>query len=187
MTQMTDVMVDVETTGLNPQTSAIIQLSAIKFNLAEHAIGSHFDRCPAPLPMRSWNEGTRDFWMARPEVYHEIVSRQERPEDVFLAFMQWIDHDAPEGGYRFWSKPLSFDYPIIASHFEQLGYPMPFHYRIARDMNSYLAGVRGDAEHPPFGDEVEFNGKEHNALHDCAYQIDVLFHGTKKFIATEIM
>lgn len=106
---------------------------------------------------------------------------------MFEDFINWVDVDAPEGGYRFWAKPLTFDWPIVASHLEQLGLPMPFHYRIARDMNSYIAGMHGDAKHPDAESEVVFNGKPHNALHDCGYQIDVLFHAANRFISTEIM
>src|SRR5687767_13101146 len=104
MLQMTDVMVDTETTGLNPQTSAIIQLSAIKFNFKERAIGQMFDRAPAMLPMRSWHEGTREFWMVKNRAtYDELIIRQEEARPVFLDFFNWIGKDEPEGGYRFWA------------------------------------------------------------------------------------
>jgi hypothetical protein len=188
MTQMTDIMVDTETTGLNPQTSAIIQLSGIKFNLAEREVGAAFDRCPAPLPFRSWNDGTRDFWLGENyNVYEGIIRRQENPEQVFRDFVHWVDKDAPEGGYRFWAKPQHFDWPIVASHLEQLSLPMPFHYRLARDMNSYIAGMRGDAGHHSFEEIVPNNGDKHNALHDCAWQLDCLFHAAERYISTEIM
>ena len=188
MLRMTDVMVDTETTGLNPQTSAIIQLSAIKFNFKERAIGQMFDRAPAMLPMRSWHEGTREFWMVKNRAtYDELIIRQEEARPVFLDFFNWIGKDEPEGGYRFWAKPTSFDWPIVASHMEQLGLPMPMHYRIARDMNSFIAGLRGEPDHYSFEEEVPFNGTPHNALHDCAWQLDVLFHAADRFLSTEVM
>jgi DNA polymerase III epsilon subunit-like protein len=188
MTQMTDIMVDVETTGLNPHTSSIIQLSAIKFNLAEREIGGMFDRCPAPLPLRGWHEGTREFWLGKNrKVYDQIVARQELARPVFEGFVRWVDEDAPEGGYRFWAKPVTFDWGFVASHMEQLELPMPFHYRLARDMNSYISGAAGDAAHHSFADEVPFHGDVHNALHDCAHQIDTLFHATKQFVSTEVL
>lgn len=79
MGEMTDIMVDVETTGLNPHHAAIIQLSGIKFNLAERTVGTHFDRAPDWLPFRSWHNGTRDFWSKHPDVYESIVARAESP------------------------------------------------------------------------------------------------------------
>ncbi|MGN6819315.1 MAG: 3'-5' exoribonuclease domain-containing protein, partial [Sphingomonas sp.] len=78
-----------------------------------------------------------------------------------------------------WAKPLSFDWPFVASHFEQLGGRMPFHYRIARDLNSFIAGLRGIPEHTSMEEIVPNNGDKHNALHDCAFQIDCLMHAKR--------
>lgn len=187
MTQMTDIMVDVETTGTNPHTAAIIQLSAIKFNLDTREVGGFFDRYPAPLPFRAWSDGTRDFWMKHPEVYGEIMSKQEPALPVFQSFFRWVTEDEPNGGYRFWAKPVTFDWPLVASHMEQCDLPMPFHYRIARDVNSFAAGLKANPEHPAIDEGIIFKGKEHNALHDCGFQIDCLFDVSKRFVPTEIV
>lgn len=188
MTQMTDIMVDVETMGLNPHTSGLIQLAGIKFNFDQREIGDVFDRCPAPLPFRGWHNGTREFWLEKNrEVYNQIMLRTEDGPKVFHDFVDWVTSDAPEGGYRFWAKPLSFDWGFVASHLEQLGLPMPFPFRIARDLNSFAAGMMGSAEHPGLDELVEFKGDKHNALHDNAFQIDMLFHVANRYVATEIM
>ena len=176
MDDMTDMMVDVETTGTAPGSAAIIQLSAVKFNYNTGTIGRVFDRCPMPLPKRHWDDGTKDFWMGRNrEVYNGIVARAEPAIPVFAAFMAFALDGAPYGGYRFWSKPLSFDWPMVADHFLQLDQPMPFHFRIARDVNTWIAALRGRPEHPDMEAIVPFHGDRHNGLHDCAYQIDMLF------------
>jgi hypothetical protein len=181
-------MVDVETMGLNPHTSGLIQLSAIKFNLATREIGEVFDRCPAPLPFRSWNDGTRSFWLEQNRsVYDQIMLRTEDGPKVFFDFVDWVGKDNQNGELRFWAKPLSFDWGFVASHLEQLSLPMPFYYRIARDLNSFAAGVMGNAEHPDLESLVEFNGDQHNALNDCAFQIDCLFHVVNKFTPAEVM
>lgn len=188
MTQMTDMMVDTETMGLNPGNHGLIQLAAIKFNFEERKVGEMFDRCPAPLPFRSWQDSTREFWLGKNRrVYESIIMRQEAALPVYADFVNFADKDAPEGGYRFWAKPMSFDWNFVASHLEQLGLPMPFHYRLARDLNTFAAGMAGSPEHPNLESLVEFQGDEHNALHDCAFQIDMLFTHANRFVTTEVV
>lgn len=174
MTQFTDIMVDLESIGTKPAYSGIIQLAAIKFNLETQEVGGTFDRCPALLPNRFWDEGTRDFWHKIPAVYRSLVARQEDAEQVYVDFSKWVTSGAPQGGYRFWSKPISFDWSMLASHYEQLGRPMPFHYRHARDLNTYIAACRDRG-----ADHVDLSfiqgGIAHNALSDCVQQLKMLF------------
>jgi hypothetical protein len=174
---MTDMMVDVETTGTASGSAAIIQLSAVKFNYTTGEVGGLFDRCPMPLPKRHWDDSTRDFWSGRNrDLYSAIVARAEPAAKVFFDFTAFALLDAPQGGYRFWSKPLCFDWPMVADHYLQLDAPMPFHYRLARDVNTWIAALRGRPEHPNMEAVVPFVGDKHNGLHDCAYQIDMLLH-----------
>lgn len=179
MTEWTDLMVDVETTGTNPGVNGIIQLSAILFNLKEKKVGPCFDVCPSILPLRSWCMDTREFWMVKNRsVFETIVARQEDGQTAFLKFFHWVREHNPT---HFWAKPLSFDWPFVASSMEQCGLPMPMHYRYARDMNSYMAGLNGCADHPIVEKEVPFpaGGSQHNALHDCGWQIDQLFYASR--------
>src|SRR3546814_10202718 len=97
---MTDIMVDLETTGTKPAYSGILQLAAVKFNLEEQQIGETFDRCPSLLPNRFWDEGTREFWGTMPAIYGSFVARQEDAEEVFIDFSKWVTKDAPSSGYR---------------------------------------------------------------------------------------
>lgn len=169
-------MVDIETQGTSPGFSGILQIAAVKFNLdTEEFDPDVFDRCPAPLPNRFWSEGTKEFWGKFPKVLSGIYARQEDPRPVFEDFGQWVSgYDTP---LRFWSKPLSFDWPFIASHYEQLGLEMPFHYRTARDLNTYIACCNDRrAEHVSMREvEDAHTGSLHNALSDCVLQIKMLF------------
>lgn len=180
----TDIMVDKETTGTNPAYNGIIQLAAVKFNPATREVSPDtFDRCLALAPNRFWDEGTRNWWGKMPDVYQSIVERAEEPLTVLKDFSQWVTKDQPniQGGYRFWAKPITFDWSFLASYYAQYGLKMPFHYRYARDMNSYIAGLAGSPEHISLENEVPFEGKEHHALWDCFHQIQVLFHAMEKF------
>lgn len=187
MGQMTDMMVDVETTGTNPATAGIIQLSAIKFNYETGEIGPVFDRCPARLPLRYWSDSTREWWSKMPDVYQSIVAREEPAEPVFRDFIDFASFDAPEGGYRFWAKPTTFDWNLVASHMEQLGLYMPFNFRLARDVNSFCAALMGDPSHPDIESLVDFKGDKHNGLHDCAFQIDCLLNVKSRYVTAEVM
>lgn len=176
MDQMTDMMVDVETTGLCASTNGIIQIGAVKFNAETRQVGGAFDRCPSILPKRLWDDSTREFWQVKhKDVYHTIIARQEPYPQVFKDFLHFCGDGKPEGGYRFWAKPLHFDWGFLSDHFEQLGAGMPFHYRTARDMGSYIAGLRGSPDHFSMDNVVPFTGSPHNALHDAAWQLDGLF------------
>jgi len=171
---MTDMMVDLETTGKGP-TNGILQLSAIKFNYNTGEVGGVFDRCPMLMPKRHWDCETRDWWFGKNrEVFQGIIARQEPYLKVYHDFTAFCLDGAPQGGFRFWSKPLSFDWPILADHYVQLDAPMPFFYRHARDLNTWIAAMRGNPEHPNMEAIVPFRGEKHNGLHDCAYQIDML-------------
>ena len=174
MTQFTDIMVDTETSGTHPAYNGIFQLAAIKFNIEEQTIGDTFDRCPALLPNRYWEEGARDFWGKMPALYQSLVARQEEAEQVYIDFSKWVTSDAPAAGYRFWAKPTTFDWSMLDSHYRQLGRPMPFHYRQARDLNTYISACRNRG-----GDHVDMSfiqaSVAHNALADCAQQLKMLF------------
>lgn len=172
---ITDVMVDIETTGTRSGYSSILQIAAVKFNIDTGEFDpAVFDRCPERLPNRFWDDGTAEFWGKFPKVYQGFVARQEEARKVFEDLAYWVS------GYpkplRFWSKPLSFDWPMLASHYEQLGLEMPFHYRTARDVNTYIACCNSmRADHVDMKHiEDAHNGALHNALSDCVLQIKML-------------
>lgn len=179
------VMSDIETTGTDAARNGIIQISAVKFNYeTEEVSPEFFDRCLRLHPGREWDVGTRQWWMKQGNVLQQIEARAEDPHTVIHDFYQWLLKDWPSGqpeGLQFWSKPVSFDHVFLTSYFKMFGYDMPCHYRFCRDLNSFMAGLRGRTDHPPFESTTEFQGDAHNALHDVLHQIRVLFaakHGT---------
>lgn len=174
---MTDMMIDVETTGTSsPNHNGIFQIAALEFNYNTGAIGRGFDRCVNLLPYRFWDEDTKEFWQVKHrDLYLKLVDRMEPYPLVWGDFVKFVlAGDVPYGGYRFWCKPLSFDWPLVNSHILQLGGIMPFHYRNGRDLNSFMSALAGKAETLNMENVVFNKGEAHNALHDCAYQIDML-------------
>lgn len=190
MEPMTDIMVDTETTHTDPEMGGVIQLSGIKFNLLTLEVGEVFDRCPRPLPKRVWSAGTEEFWMKKNRaVYSTILAREEEGPKVYQDFYNWVSADSPDGGYRFWAKPVKFDWPFLESQMTQLGLEMPFPHWAAMDVHSYIAGLRGEVSRTNIEEQVPFpeGGSKHNSLHDCAYQIDLLFKAKREHIHAEIV
>lgn len=175
MTSYTDIMVDVETTGTNPDKNGLLQIAAIKFNYATEEIGPVFDRCLGMAPGRYWDEDTRTWWMGqRRSIFNDIINRMEEPQTVLRDFAAFASADLPDEPVRFWAKPVHFDYRFIASHFESFGMAQPFHFRFTRDLNTFIAALAGGADHQDMP-HIEAGSGAHNGLVDCVHQLKVLF------------
>ena len=171
---MNNIMVDIETTGTDSGRHAILQISAWRFGLKEGEIDPvPFDRCLYKPPHRSWDEGTRNWWYGdkeRRETLKNITARGEDPYTVMRAFCEWSrPHESP----IFWSKPTHFDFPFIQSYCADYSLAMPFHYRMAQDMNTFIRALHFPNPAPAL--TVKFEGAAHNAVFDTLNQIQVLW------------
>lgn len=189
MAQMTHIMVDVETTDTTPDIAGILQIAAIKCNLDTLEVGTSFNGYPSLLPRRRWSENTRKFWRVDNRVaYDQIVAQEQPARAVFQAFADFCCKDAPYGGYIFVAKPTKFDWPIVESNMLDLDIVFPFAHGRYLDMHSWVSGLRGSGQKTTIEDEVPFpaGGTVHNALHDCAWQIDCMFHAKRNHIHAEL-
>lgn len=179
-----DLMVDVETTGLTPHACAIIQIGAVPFNFSTGEIDSTnmFKRSLMMPRNRYWTDNTQKFWMVdNAEVYTEIMSQALSPEAVFREFHAWA---CGLGDVRFWSKG-NFDWAMIESYCLQYDLAMPFNFRQAKDMRSFIAGMYGEAEYvEPIVEKV---GNHHDALHDCLTQLRILFKAKEETCQTLVI
>lgn len=168
---MRDFMVDVETSGLSPDRTAIIQLAAVRFDIETGEVDpDFFDRCPMIPPWRFWDEGTRDWWrQQKRETFENIMQRAEPFADVMEAFYRWVQ-DKNVDNPRFWGKPTHFDYAFVQSSLNDVGLPMPFHYRHANDMNSFIRGLYFPNDVPSIPD-LPGSANAHYATWDCFDQI----------------
>lgn len=170
--QFPDVMLDLETTGLDPDHNHIVQIAAVRFNLKERTVHHEFfDRCLFPAPGRYWDESTRDWWLKdKRSVLEGIMKRMESPKMVLTDLCRWAGRDPV-----FWSKPTHFDHSFLSTYFRQYELGNPFHFRAATDMNSFIRG-RYFPRTPPLWETIlPFDGDAHNALMDCLHQIKTLF------------
>lgn len=167
-----DVMVDIETTGTDSASCAIIQISAVRFNLRDRTVSpDFFDRCLMIPQTRFWQEGGRDFWVKRKELYASICARMEDPEVVLRALIEWC------GGPRvLWAKPSHFEFPFLEGYFRRYEMQTPFFYRSVNDQNSFFRGLYWPDQAPDFERELPFVGTLHDGLSDTLHQLKVLFH-----------
>jgi DNA polymerase III alpha subunit (gram-positive type) len=185
MEYMTHVMVDLETTDTDPSRGGILQLAAIKFNLETGALGGTFDRCPSLLRSRRWSDSTAQFWSGHNDIYQSFQARVEPAEQVFRDFADFVSAD---GALIFVAKPVKFDWPFLESHFNELQMDMPFAHWAYLDMNSYILGAAGAVamgQVSPAAFPDANNALAHNALYDCAHQIDTLMSVRRHYTACE--
>lgn len=169
-------MVDVETTGIQPDRTAIIQIAAVKFNLKEKTVDPNFfNRSLQIPPTRFWDQGTANWWgQQKAGLLQEIMATAEPHEQVMKDFQLF-----GQGNLKFWAKPTHFDYSFVSSYFRDCGLANPFHFRIARDLNTFIEalfyGMPNAEELIHKAHEVPFEGDAHNALADTLHQLTVLF------------
>lgn len=178
MTEWTDIMVDLETTGTDIKSAGIIQLSAVMFNLSTGEIGPEFDRCLMLNDQVCWETSTWEWWNSNKNkrlILQEITDRQENPATVINDFVRWNRVNGP--CKHFWSKPSHFDYSLLDKYFRMYGYKNPFVYWKARDMRSYILGLVFPEELPDLKLKAD---NAHNALADVKFQVNELIRVTKE-------
>ena len=170
--EWTDVMVDLETTHTRPDHGAILQIAAVKFNLEKRTVcPDFFEACLTIPPHRHWSMDTANWWnRQKPGILKDIMSRARDWRQVTTEFAQF-GYDSP--GMRFWSKPVTFDYMFTAGYFADVDLINPFHYRDARDLNTFLEGIH----YPNPVPNIPWDnlGDAHNALNDTLMQLKWLF------------
>src|SRR5690349_16654719 len=103
-------MIDVETTGLNPQKHGILQIGAVKFRPEGWGDGgpkNYFLDVCLSLPLgRVWDPDTQQWWNGHSHILSEI---QKKAIDPYNAMRQLKEFAGEEP--VFWAKPTIFDYP----------------------------------------------------------------------------
>lgn len=183
---MNDVMIDLETTGADPNINGIIQIAAVRFDYQTMQIGPAFCASMVLPYGRFWDEGTREWWMHpdRIGIYQDIMSTARDPLTVMREFSGWcmqVDNGQPQ---RMWAKPITFEFPFVSSYGRQFDVHLPFHYRHAVDLHSFTRGQRQDPGAEPFDKQVQFEGDAHNAIDDVFHQIKIALTAKVQFGCT---
>ena len=170
-----DLMVDIETSGVDSGRNAILQLAAVPFNLERRVICADrmFERCLAVPAWRTWSESTRAWWMTQnQQVLQDIMARAQDPMEVMREFAEWAQHLPSGGKIRFWSRG-SFDFMFVQSYIDDAARPNPFPFWEATDMRAWLRGLYFPNPVPRL--DVPRQGPAHHALFDAIHQISDLF------------
>lgn len=174
-----DIMVDIETTGIRPDRSAILQLAAVKFNLQtlEVCVDDMFVRTNISIPnSRMWDHKTF-VWMGKnnPQVIKDILNKPTLDfKDTFLEFREFCGIGKP----TFWAKNAHFDFMMIESYYNDLEICGPFQYWNVNDMSCFIRSYYFPEPVPKI--DLGDRGQAHEALDDVIFQIKTLFEHTKR-------
>lgn len=169
-------MVDIETTGLQPNKNAILSIALVKFdyNTFEPTGDQIYERIDISIG-RIWDKETEKWWQQQsPEAYAEAVyGGRETPAVV----MYYIAKTVKPGSY-FWAKPAHFDYPFVSSYMTDhlsTNVKNPFNYRKVIDVRSYIIGC-GDNALLAANTYEKMNASQpnHMPINDCLYAIGML-------------
>lgn len=183
-----DFMIDVETTGVEPNRNAMISLACVPFCWETGRI-SHdvFDMNLMMPPTRHWDEDTREWWQKQsPSVFARATCNARPPLFVMQEFLAFVRRTSGAlHGPRMWAKPISFEFPLIASYFRDYELDNPFHFRDAIDLQSFIRGTRRAPGAAAFDKEVPFVGDAHAAIDDVYHQIAVALTAKAMFATGE--
>lgn len=172
-------MVDIETTGIDPAHSHIIQIAAVRFNLEtkEIDVDSMFDMSLMMMSAnRFWDEGTRTWWGRQKEgLLDSILDRGQDPLFALHQFTNWVSSTPSDQPVKLFAKPISFEWPFLQSYMREYGINFPIPYWNCVDVNSYIDGKIPGNNRKKYWEGIEFDGDKHNALHDVIFQIKGLF------------
>lgn len=166
-----DVMVDLETTGIDKARCAILQIAGVKFNLQERTVGGFFNESLIIPPGRYWDEGTREWWLRdKRAILLDIMSKGRPHREVLAEFEVWAN-----GSRRMWGKPSHFDFSFLEDYFLVYEINNPFHFYTTENMHSWIRSRYWPQQPPNWQNLLPFVGPAHNALYDCFHQLKMLF------------
>ena len=166
-----DIMIDLETLSTTPN-SVILTIAGIRFNFSKdyRAVTDPYDMdffyCRVDTDSQSnrhIDPSTLQWWSNQKEdIREEAFNPEDRLslEDAMTAFNYWAS-----GADRYWANGAAFDFPILETANDTLGFTSPWRYWQAMDARTIYKLV---PEH--------YSPKQlkHHALYDCLNQIHKL-------------
>lgn len=168
------VMVDIETTGTDPQRHVMIQIGACVFN-DKFEITSEFRRSLTAPPDRVDDQETLDWWAStNTPLYEKIRSAAEPYETVLEDLCNWMPR--PRGLLFGW--PANFDLNFVFQYARSYNRKLLHFFYPSRfvDCGSWAMGFRGTwlsvAEQTAiFNQPSPYGGVVHDGLDDAKSQV----------------
>lgn len=129
---MNDVMLDIETLGQG-SFAAIISIGAVRFDVANGAIGDKFYSrvCPQSSVDAGMHIDTSTvlWWFKQGDAARAEFNVPNPPKlkDVLLAFTGWMNRTP--GEKRVWGNGATFDNVIVTNAYKLLGLERPWSYK----------------------------------------------------------
>lgn len=166
---MLDVMLDVESMGLTPD-SAIIAIGAVEFDMVTMTLGGRFYQnihlADSAKHGRKIDPATVLWWMSQgDEARRALMYSAEPLLHVLDKFEAWFECCGDPNHVRVWGNGPSFDNAMLDSTFKSVGRKTPWKYvndRCFRTICGMYPSVLKD----------ERTGTHHNALDDAVYQAE---------------
>ena len=172
---MTDIMLDLETLGVD-SNSVVISISAVEFNRKTGKIGREFeiglDATEQEIRGGIINQSTLDWWAEQSvEARKELARLERHPVDVALkAYAVWIDKSKAT---TVWGNGATFDNVILENLFKRHNVAYPTKFWDNRCVRTLCDLLRINPK------KTKFVGVPHRGLDDCKHQITYCMKGFK--------
>lgn len=169
MSELRDLMVDIETMGNTPG-AVILSIGAVEFDILSGITGRRFHRhikMDSSLAKGFHVDGSTVMWWMQQsdEARAKICGEVERVniETALQEFAKFVREIAPE---RIWGNGVRFDLGLLEAAYRKFYEPVPWSFRGERDVRTLLAFV------PNVKETIKMKGTMHDAIDDCLYQIE---------------
>lgn len=179
-------MVDIESTGAQPDLNHIVEISIVPFSLVPNVVlvspPEYHVKFKFNLNQRHrfCDPQTDIWWQKQPaDVREKVFSHFFDPSlnnaNTLLEISKFITK-VSKGNTEFWSKPNSFDFMFMQSFFKDNKVIFPFSYWIAKDMAGFCSGIsfvkQKTLDYKIYKPLKRF--KAHDSLNDCYFQLEWL-------------
>jgi hypothetical protein len=162
---MTDVMIDIETLGTDPETP-VISIGAVEFDLRTGVIDKEksfyqvLDISQQLMDGRKPTASTLQWWMGQDDAAKKVFKEDAHPvNQVLHDFLFWFKG---KHAHNVWGKGPTFDVSIMQNLLQQYGYKVPWKFWNIRDVRTVL-DILGDPK-------LARHGVFHNAVDDAVHQ-----------------